>query len=93
MSSNSTPGAVAGAGANCMREGTEEVKMQMIAPRAANQVKGVAIERDYVAPSGMDLCLTPEFSTLLVEGGERTAVEFVVRARHSLHASVHVAQE
>lgn len=82
VSSGSNPGATAGAIANGIRE-RGETQMQVIGPRAVNQaVKAIAIARGYLAASGVDLYFTPSFSSVLIEGQEKTAIHFTVRTRH-----------
>ena len=86
VSSNSNPGAAAGAIANGIREnGTAEV--QVIGPRAVNQaVKAIAIARGYLAASGVDLYCVPSFASIRIgDGGEeKTAIHFRLRTRHDV---------
>ncbi|HCP31782.1 TPA: stage V sporulation protein S [Candidatus Acetothermia bacterium] len=87
VSSGSNPGATAGAIANGIRE-RGETQMQVIGPRAVNQaVKAIAIARGYLAASGVDLYFTPSFSSVLIEGQEKTAIHFTVRTRHPMIGS------
>ncbi|MGD9675304.1 MAG: stage V sporulation protein S [Candidatus Bipolaricaulia bacterium] len=90
VSTNSDPGATAGAIANGVREcGSAEI--HVIGPRAVNQaVKAIAIARGYVAPSGLDLYCTPSFSSVRIAEGEdeKTAIHFDIRARHDPHTGV-----
>ncbi len=90
VSTNSDPGATAGAIANGIREcGSAEI--HVIGPRAVNQaVKAIAIARGYVAPSGLDLYCTPSFSTVRIAEGEdeKTAIHLDIRPRHDPRASV-----
>lgn len=84
VSSTSDPGAVAGAIANGIRQ-AGQAELQVIGPRAVNQaVKAVAIARAYLAASGVDLYFTPSFSTVEIDGQERTALHFAIRTRHPL---------
>jgi len=87
VSSNSDPGATAGAIANGVRErGTAEI--QVIGPRAVNQaVKAIAIARGYLAASAVDLYCVPSFTTILVAEGdqEKTAIHFSVKTRHGVY--------
>ncbi len=89
ISTDSDPGAAAGAIANGIRErGIAEV--QVIGPRAVNQaVKAIAIARGYVAASGVDLYCTPSFASIIMADSEeeRTAIHFVIRPRHKLQSS------
>jgi len=87
VSSNSDPGAAAGAIANGIRsEGAAEI--QVIGPRAVNQaVKAIAIARGYVAASGVDLYFMPSFTSIRIgdDDEEKTAIHFSVRPRHAVH--------
>jgi stage V sporulation protein S len=89
VSSNSDPGATAGAIANGVREcGTAEI--QVIGPRAVNQaVKAIAIARGYLAASGVDLYCVPSFASVRVTEGnqEKTAIRLSVRTRHGICAT------
>lgn len=81
VSAKSSPNAVAGALAGCLRErGAAEI--QAIGAGALNQaVKAVAIARGFVAPSGMDLICIPAFTDLRIDGEERTAIKLIVEPR------------
>ena len=95
VSTNSDPGATAGAIANAIRE-SGEVEVHVIGPRAVNQaVKAIAVARGYVAASGADLYCVPHFSTVVVGDGEeeKTGICLVVRSRHRLRSSFDVASE
>jgi len=89
VSSESDPGATAGAIANGIREcGTAEI--QVIGPRAVNQaVKAIAIARGYLAASAVDLYCVPSFTSIMVAEGEqeKTAIHFSVRTRHGVYAA------
>ena len=89
VSSESDPGATAGAIANGIRElGIAEI--QVIGPRAVNQaVKAIAIARGYLAASAVDLYCVPSFTNIRVPGSdqEKTAIRFVVRTRHGVFGS------
>ena len=88
VASTSNPGATAGAIANSVRE-QGEAQLQAIGPRAVNQaVKAIAIARGYLAASGVDLYFFPEFSNILIEEQEKTAIHFWVRTRHPILGSV-----
>ena len=81
VSATSKPKAVAGALAAVLRtEGS--VELQAIGAGAVNQaVKAIAITRGFVAPNGIDLVAIPAFTKVEIEGEERTAIRFLVRAR------------
>ena len=81
VSSKSNPNTVAGALTNVFRDkGTVEI--QAIGAGAINQaIKGVAIARGFVAPSGKNLICIPAFQDIMVDGEERTAIKLIVEAR------------
>ncbi len=81
VSSKSNPNKVAGALTNVFRDkGTVEI--QAIGAGAINQaIKGVAIARGFVAPSGKNLICIPAFQDIMVDGEERTAIKLIVEAR------------
>lgn len=81
VAANSNPVAVAGALAAIIRD-KGNVELQAIGAGAVNQaVKAIALARGYVAPSGIDLVCVPAFSDVEIEGEERTAIKFLVKAR------------
>lgn len=81
VSSKSNPNKVAGALTNVFRDkGTVEI--QAIGAGALNQaIKGVAIARGFVAPSGKNLICIPAFQDIMVDGEERTAIKLIVEAK------------
>ena len=81
VSSKSNPNKVAGALTNVFRDkGTVEI--QAIGAGALNQaIKGVAIARGFVAPSGKNLVCTPAFIDISIDGEERTALKLIVEAK------------
>lgn len=81
ISGKTAPGAVAGAIAGIARE-RKPVEMQAIGAGAVNQaIKGVAIARGFVAPSGIDLIVTPAFDDVEIDGETRTVIKLIVEAR------------
>jgi stage V sporulation protein S len=87
VSSGSDPGAVAGAIANGIRE-RGQTEMQVIGPRAVNQaVKAIAIARGYLAASAVDLYFVPNFSGVVIDDQEKTAIHFAIRTRHPVSTS------
>ena len=81
VSSKSEPNKVAGALANVFRE-KGVVEVQAIGAGALNQaIKGVAIARGFVAPSGKNLVCTPAFIDINIDGEERTAIKLIVEAK------------
>lgn len=81
VKATSVPNSVAGALAGVIRErGTAEI--QAIGAGALNQaVKAVAIAREFVAPSGLDLICIPAFTDIMIDGEERTAIKLIVEPR------------
>lgn len=82
VSSNSKPNAVAGALAGVIRE-KGICELQVIGAGALNQaIKGIAIARGFVAPSGVDLICIPAFKDVEIEGQEKTAIRLIVKPLH-----------
>jgi stage V sporulation protein S len=78
VSSTSRPSAVAGAIAGIFRE-QQRAEVQAIGAGAVNQsVKAIIIARGYLEEDGIDVVCVPEFTTVTIEGNERTAVRLVV---------------
>lgn len=81
VSSKSEPNRIAGALANVLRE-KENVEIQAIGAGALNQaIKGIAIARGFVAPSGKNLVCIPAFSDIIIDGQERTGIKLIVEAK------------
>ena len=81
VSSKSDANRVAGALANVMRE-KSSVEIQAIGAGALNQaIKGIAIARGFVAPSGKNLVCIPAFSDIVIDGEERTAIKLIIEAK------------
>lgn len=81
VSSKSDANKVAGALANVLRE-KSSVEIQAIGAGALNQaIKGIAIARGFVAPSGKNLICVPAFSDIVIDGEERTAIKLIVEAK------------
>lgn len=81
VSSKSDSNRVAGALANVLRE-VNKVEIQAIGAGALNQaIKGIAIARGFVAPSGKNLVCIPAFSDITIDGEERTAIKLIVEAK------------
>jgi len=81
VSSNSKPNSVAGAIAGIVRaEG--KVQIQTIGAGALNQtIKGIAIARGYIAPTGQELICIPFFKDIEVNGEIKTAMVLTVEVR------------
>ena len=81
VASRSRSPAVAGAIAGVMRE-RSRAEVQAIGAGAVNQaVKAVAIARGYLTPDGIDAICIPSFTTVEIEGKERTAIRLTVEPR------------
>ncbi len=77
-SSTSRSTAVAGAIAGIMRE-LGHVEVQAIGAGAVNQaIKAVVIARGYLDGDGIDIYCVPEFTEVMIDGQERTAIRFSV---------------
>jgi stage V sporulation protein S len=78
VSSKSAPNSVAGAVAGVIRE-SGSVEIQAVGAGATNQaVKAIAIARGYLAPSGIDAVCRPAFTSITIDGEERTAIRLIV---------------
>lgn len=81
VSSKSNPVSVAGAIAGIIRD-KSIVEVQCIGAAAVNQaLKSIAVARGYVAPNGIDIVCTPAFSSVEVDGINKTAMKLVVEVR------------
>ena len=71
VSAKSNPASVAGAIAALVRE-KREIQIQVIGAGALNQaVKAIAIAKEYVAPTGVNLYCSPSFINLEISGRNR----------------------
>ncbi|MCH8337698.1 MAG: stage V sporulation protein S [Chloroflexi bacterium] len=81
VSANSRTSAVAGAIAGMMRE-HNRAEVQAIGAGAVNQaVKAIAIARGYLHEEGLHIVCIPEFTSVTIEGKERTAIRLIVEPR------------
>jgi len=81
VSATSRTSAVAGAIAGVVRE-HNRAEVQAIGAGAVNQaVKATAIARGYLQEDGLDVICMPEFTSVDIDGKERTAVRLVVEPR------------
>lgn len=79
VSSHSRPTAVAGAIAGVMRE-QGHAEIQAIGAAAVYQaVKAIAIARNYLTEE-TDIAGVPTFTNVMIDGQERTAIRFLVKA-------------
>ena len=81
VSSKSAPNSVAGAIAAVVTEhGAAE--LQAVGAGAINQaLKAVAVARGYMAPSGVNLICVPAFTTIAIDGEEKTGIKLIVEPR------------
>ena len=81
VSSRSVPNSVAGAIAGVIRE-NKSVEIQAVGAGAANQaIKSVAIARGYLAPIGIGLICIPAFTSIQIDGEDRTAIKLICEPR------------
>jgi len=81
VSARSRPSAVAGAIAGVVRE-NGRAEVQAIGAGATNQaVKAVAIARDYLRETGIEVVCLPAFIDVTIENEDRTAIRLVVEPR------------
>lgn len=81
VSSESRTSAVAGAIAGVVRE-RQRADVQAIGAGAVNQaVKAIAIARGYLQEDGIDVICMPEFTSVEIDGKERTALRLIVEPR------------
>ncbi len=81
VSSKSKPNSVAGAIAGIVRT-DGKVQIQTIGAGALNQtIKGIAIARGYIAPTGQELVCIPFFKDIEVNGQVKTAIVINVELR------------
>ncbi len=81
VSSTSKPNSVAGAIAGIIRS-DGKVQIQTIGAGALNQtIKGIAIARGYIAPTGQEIVCIPFFKDLEINGETKTAIVLNVEIR------------
>lgn len=81
VSATSRTSAVAGAIAGIVRE-NNRAEAQAIGAGAVNQaIKAVAIARIFLQEDGLDIVCIPEFTTVDIDGKERTAIRLVIEPR------------
>ena len=81
VSSSSKPNSVAGAIAGMIRTDSK-VQVQTIGAGALNQaIKGIAIARGFIAPTGQELICVPFFKDIEVNGEVKTAIVLTIESR------------
>lgn len=84
VSAKSSPNAVAGALAACLRD-DGEATLACVGAGAVNQaVKAAAIASGFVAPQGIELVMRPAFKDILMDGEERTSVRLICEDRFAV---------
>jgi len=81
VSANTKPNSIAGAIAGIIRE-EGRVQIQTIGAAALNQtIKGIAIARGYIAPTGKEVICIPFFKDIEVNGEIKTAIVLTVETK------------
>ena len=81
VSSKSAPNSVAGAIAAVVKE-SGAAELQAVGAGAINQaLKAVAVARGYMVPSGVNLICIPAFTTIAIDGEEKTGIKLIVEPR------------
>lgn len=81
VSANTRPNSIAGAIAGIIRD-EGKVQIQTIGAAALNQtIKGIAIARGYIAPTGKEVICTPFFNDIEVNGEIKTAIVLTVETK------------
>jgi stage V sporulation protein S len=81
VSARSRSTAVAGAIAGVIRE-HNHAEVQAIGAGAVNQaIKATAIARGYLELDGINICCIPQFTEIMIDGQERTAIRLIVEPR------------
>ena len=81
VSSKSKPNSVAGAIAGMIRS-DNRVQIQTIGAGALNQaVKGIAIARGFIAPTGHELACVPYFKDIEVNGEVKTSIVLNIESK------------
>lgn len=81
VSSKSKPNSVAGAIAGMIRSNSR-VQIQTIGAGALNQaIKGIAIARGFIAPTGQELICIPYFKDIEVNGEVKTAIVLTIESK------------
>jgi stage V sporulation protein S len=81
VSSKSKPNSVAGAIAGMIRSNIR-IQIQTIGAGALNQaIKGIAIARGFIAPTGQELVCIPYFRDIEVNGEVKTAIVLNIESK------------
>lgn len=80
VTSSTSPGKLAGAIANVIREGGDGIEISAVGAGAVNQtIKAAAIARGYLVPCGTDIVIVPSFKDIQLNGEERTSIVMEVK--------------
>ena len=81
VASNSNPNSVAGALTGVMKEHVQ-AEIQAVGAGAINQsIKAIAIARSFMIPNGYELSFIPAFTTVNLNGEDRTAIKLIVHKK------------
>jgi len=81
VSSKSKPNSVAGAIAGMIRSNIR-IQIQTIGAGALNQaIKGIAIARGFIAPTGQELVCIPYFRDIEINGEVKTAIVLTIESK------------
>lgn len=81
IAAKTSPNSIAGAIASVINE-KENVNVELccIGAAAVNQaVKGIAIARGFLTPTGKDIAGVPSFFTTSINGEQRTGIKFYIK--------------
>ena len=79
VSTQSNPNSIAGAIAGMIKD-YDTIEMQVVGARALNQaIKGIAIARGFITPTGIDVVCIPTFISIQIDGVEKTGIKLIVR--------------
>lgn len=81
VKSNTNPNKLAGAITITLRE-KKPTELQCIGAASVNQAtKAMIIANGFLAPVGMEMRIKPSFTTLEIEGKEKTCIRFLLDIR------------
>ena len=81
VSSKSNPKSLAAAIAGLLKE-NNAVEVHSIGAGSLNQaIKGTIIARGFLAPTGVDITITPSFLNVDISGEEKTAIKLLIESK------------
>lgn len=82
VASKSNPNAIAGMIAALVKEGSTKICLIGIGAGAVNQaVKAIATARGFLAPGGIELKCIPAFTSIGIDGDNRTGMKLIVEVQ------------